>query len=228
MQTKNLGSSLPGSIGPAEQAIDPVFLAARVSLRPLDYTGFGRVLGHYRVAFSTSAIAPAANAVLAALRWTDTGSFLVLNRLLVGVTVVTAVTAQRQDPIVANLARAYTAAHTTNATAISLAGNNQKMRSIMGSSLLANLQAANLAAGLTGGTRTLDGNPFAQAPLSPALIGIGTGVPNQEAYAWEAFGMHPVVLSPNEGVELAWGPTALATGTLTVNVTLAWSEVVVF
>jgi hypothetical protein len=229
MQTKIIGGGTAGAIvAGVEQAVDPQFLAARVSLRPLDYTGAGRVLGHYRTAFSTTAAAPAANSVLAALRWTDTGSFLVLNRILVGVTVVTAVTAQRQDPIVATVGRAYTVAQTTNATVISLAGNNNKMRTAPMSASLASLLAASAAAGLTGGTRVLDGNPFGQAALSPALIGVGTGVPNQELYAWEAFGMHPIVLGANEGVELAWGPTALATGTVTVNITLAWAEVVVF
>jgi len=146
---------------------------------------------------------------------------------MVGATVVTAVTAQRTDPVVATIGRAYTAAHTTSATTISLTGNNNKTRtSPMGTSQ-ANLLAASAAAGLTGGTRTLDANAFGIAPITN-IVGLGTGTLLQELYSWESLGMHPVVLAANEGVEVAWGATAIATGTISVNILMAFAEVIVF
>jgi len=228
MQTQIVGTANPGAIAPAAQAVDPTFLAARVALRPLEYAGFGRTLGHYRVAASTSAIAPAANSVMMSARWTDQTSLFVLTRLLVGVTVVTAVTAQRQDPIVATIHRAYIVSETTNITSIVPTANNQKMRTSMGTSGAAQLVVASAAAGITGGTSTADAQAFGQTSLSPALIGLGTGVPMQELYVSDSLYGHPPVLTIAEGLKVLWGPTALATGTVTVNLVMSWAEVVLF
>jgi hypothetical protein len=68
--------------------VDPQYLAARIALRPLDYTGQGKVLGHYSVGQRSGEIAATlgANAHLARIRWAppDGTSFLVLMRLKLG------------------------------------------------------------------------------------------------------------------------------------------------
>jgi hypothetical protein len=229
MQTKIIGSANQGAIAPAEQAVDPLFLAARVALRPLDYTGAGRVLGHFRVGMRTAAIAPAGNGVMGNIRWTDTGSYLVLIRALVGISVITAVTAQRTDPLQLMFSRAYTASETTSVTAITISGNNNKMRtSPMNSSLVTQLAVASAAAGLTGGTSTNDANSLGLASISPALVAIGSGMPMQALYEADTLYGHPPVLAANEGLKVLWGTTTLATGTVTVDMVLSWAEVVLF
>lgn len=229
MQTKIIGTSNQGSIAPAELAVDPMFLAARVTHRPYDYSGNSRVLGFYRAVGSTTAAAPAASSVLAACRYGDSASFMVLLRLRVGISVITAVTGQATPPIVASHARSYTASETTNITPLTLTGNNGKMRTTpMGSSLLTQMVVASAAAGVTGGTKTVDTIPFGAAVISPALVAIGSGMPMTDLYKADNNGGHPVVYAQNEGYTLAWSATALATGTIQVTVETEWAELVVF
>jgi hypothetical protein len=181
-------------------------------------------LGHYRVAFSTPAAAFAANAVLATLRWTSATAFCVPLRLQATLAVATAVTAQRLDPIVATVARAYTVADNTNTTTVTLSGNNAKMRTNMGTAASV-LLVTSAAAGISGGTRTLDANPVGIASLSTygAIGGLGTGIPMSDLYGVGA-DEYPLVLTQNEGLVISWGATALATGTAIVGFQFEWAE----
>jgi len=216
-----------------EQAVDPLYGAARTVNRPLDYTWpQGITLGHYRAVGFTSAIAPAANSNLAAFRWADASRLAVLLRISASVAVVTAVTAQRVDPLAAFIARAYTARDLTNATSVAFTANkSQAMRSSMGPSIVANIDVSNLAAGLTGGTKIVDTNPIGHMGLSgaSAIVGLGTGALKADLYKAETTnGEHPIVLALNEGVLVQWGATALGTGTAVVTVEFVWAELAVF
>lgn len=222
------------------EEIDPTFRAGRVSLRPIEYgvpAGIGpsgKYLGHYAQVGTISAIAPAANAILAAFRWADPTNFCLLLRVWFCLQVVTAVTAQRVDALLAFIARGYSARDLTNATAVVMAGNAGKLRSSpMGSTLMGvsgNFDVANAAAGLTGGTKTVDANPFGAAGLSgpSAIAGLGTGVPNTDLYKGDKNGNHPPTFNTQEGVLVQWGATALATGTVTLTVGVEWAEVAYF
>lgn len=230
MQTKIIGGGVvfPG----VEAAVDPLFQAYRISQRPLDYTHLGQNLGHYRAVMTTTAAAPAANSILAAIRWVDPSRYLVLHRIQASVQVVTVVTAQRLDPIVTTIARGYTVRDATAAGVVSLTGSNQKVRTSMGTSLISvsgNLDVATAAAGLAGGTKTLDAAPFGMLGISNSapIAGLGTGA-NGDVYGPDIPGQHPVVLAGQEGVVVSWGPTALATGTVTVTIMMAWAEIAVY
>lgn len=206
--------------------VDPTFAAARVSIRPLEYaTRFGgRILGHYRAFAQTAAIAPSASGIMGAWRYTDTSSVAVITRIYTTVTVATAVTAQRLDPIVAVIARGYTVRDLTNATVVVLTGNNAKTRTSMGTTLAANMDVASTAAGMTGGTKTQDTNPIGAAAL-PGLAALGTALATTDLYKWDQLGGHPVVLAANEGINLLWGATSTGTGTVTVGFGIEWAEV---
>lgn len=222
------------STASVQMEVDGTFKAARFSTRPLDYQTFGaaagKTLGHYAVSMSTAAALYTANVGLCAIRWTDPTNLFVLQRIKVSVAVAAAVTAQRLDPIQAFVARGYTVRDATNATVVNLTGNNQKQRTLMGSSLVANLDVASAAAGLTGGTKTLDTNAFGSVGLSGAAIAaLGTGQLNQDMYEPDmASGHHPITLTNNEGIFIQWGTTSLATGTVVVTVIMRWAEVAVF
>lgn len=210
--------------------IDPTFRSIYQSLRPLGYTNFqGKILGHYRAVATTSAAAFTSGVNLAALRWTDANNFLVLLRARLWVTVVTAVTAQRVDPFVLTVARAYTARDGTGATVVAISGNTQKARSNMASSLVANLDVTSAAGGLTGGTKTVDTNPHYSIGLqaNAGLVGIGTNGGGELTNAENNY-LHPIVLGANEGILVQWGATTLATGTVAVMVELGWAEVSLF
>jgi hypothetical protein len=211
------------------QEVDKTWAAARVALRPLDYIQYGqggvqRVLGHYRTVVSiTGAGLIAANAVLAAFRYTDPNSQAVIMRVSVDPDVMTAITAQRIDPLLMLKATGYTAAETTSATTIGL-GSSGKMKSTMANCLAA-IQIASAAAGMTGGTKTVDAQPLGAAPLS-SLVAIGSGSPGPlDLYKYDALLAHPLVLLQNEGFLVQWGATALATGTLELALAIDWAEV---
>jgi len=230
-------------LGQASQEVDPTFKAARVSMRPIEYVqlvggGTAKVLGHYRAFGQTAAILAGANAKLGVFRWMDPNSIAVILRLYATISVVTAITAQRTDPVTAAIARAYTVRDLTNATQIVLTGNNNKMRTVgMGSSLLnfttvnnasgGSFDVANAAAGLTGGTSVLDANPFGAFPLD-SLVAIGRAVVCYYDPANTEKGAHPVVLLPNEGFAVSWGATALATGTAIAGIGVDWAEAIVY
>lgn len=212
---------------------DSTFLALRTSIRPLEYQGTKanpRLLGHYRAFAQSSALAPAANSALGAFRYGDPNSLAVITRIYALLSVVTAVTAQRTDPLIATIARAYTVRDLTNATPVVLTGNNAKVRTSMGPTTVGingNMDVSNLAAGLTGGTKTLDVNAIGAADLAN-LAAIGSGSLSVDLYKWDQLGQHPLVLAAFEGIILSWGPTALATGTVTVGFGVDWAEVASF
>jgi len=226
MQTKLIGG---GTVVPGvEWGVDPTFQAGRVSIRPYDYALAGQILGHYRVSGTTAAILPSANAVLWSMRWSDAARYFVLMRVSVGISIVTAVTAQRIDPLLLNVQRAYTVSETTNATSILPTGSTGKARVNMGSSLVAQMAVASAASGISGGTRTADGQPCSSLALVLNPVAIGGGQLTDDLIRYDQLGAHPLVLSANEGLTIAWGATALATGTLEANVIATWAEVAAF
>jgi hypothetical protein len=216
--------------------VEPTFSALRAVVRPLDYQQFGtggvqRTLGHYRVAPIVGAQIWAANAILAAFRYADPSSFAVILRLYVIATQVTVVTtAAALAPLVCTRVTGYTAAETTSATSVSLANTN-KMRSSM-ASCNATMQLATAAAGLTGGTRTNDSNPFGAVPIGSSVSTYpasgSSATPLIEAYATFNLLNHPLVLAANEGFLVSWGSIAQAVGTNSVAVGVDWAEVATF
>lgn len=193
--------------------------------------------GTYRAYGETSAIAPAANGIMAAFRFADVQGIANIIRVWVNVTVVTAVTAQRTDPLRLFFARAYIVRDATNATAIAISTLMQKLRTGMGDSKLiaaagGNFDVASAAAGVTGGTKTVDTTPIGSKGFGngPALVGLGTGMEG-DIFNLAAQGSHPISLAPQpsttgagEGVLVQWGGTTLATGTVTVGVGVEWAE----
>jgi hypothetical protein len=219
--------------------IDPSFGAVRESLRPLEYNYPSATLGLYRLAVITSAAQWSANSNVFAARWApaapNSSALAVLLRLRASLAIAAAgitPVAQRVDPLVAFVARQYTARDTTNATAITISGHNAKLRTSMGTTLFANIDVASAAAGLSSGTKTVDGNAFGTMQMSAgaAFVSIGTGVLTADMYNWQTLGQHPVVLSPNEGILVQWGATALTTTTATALITIEmeWAEVLAF
>ena len=152
--------------------VDPTFGALRAVLKPHEYQFPGFTGGHYRAVGMTAAIAPAANAVLCDFFFQPVNNNLVclIKRIRAQVYVATAVTGQRMDPLVCVMQRNYTAQSVTNATALVLAGHNAKMRTANMGTSIAKIGMASVAAGITGGVKTADANPFGAAPLSGGAI----------------------------------------------------------
>jgi hypothetical protein len=212
--------------------VDPTFYAGRMALKPHEYQFPGFTGGHYRAVGLTSAIANAANAVLLDFFFSPSNNNILalIKRIRAHLYVATAVTAQRLDPLVCTMQRGYTAQSVTNATALVLTANNAKMRTTPMGTPIAKIGMANAAAGITGGTKTADANPFGIAPLSgsAAIAGVGTGSAWVDLYKAESHGDHPPLLMPNEGFTVANGATAVATGTVITAVEVEWLEALQF
>ena len=248
-QTKVLGGAGPAVILPGfEQAVDPLYQAARIALRPLDYSTQGSVLGHYATGQKSGAtVSIGAAGHIGRVRWAPTvaNTFCVLMRIKVGWATISTVTTAVQMDFDAIIHRGYTVDHTVAITNVNLASvpRSNAMRATMGSSFGGSLMGANgpgicTTAVISGNTSTADNAPFA-ITITPALtsttstgtavaIQPGTACPMATLYEYTSLSQHPVVLSNNEGVvvrEVSAGP---ATGTTSLYIQWEWAEVFVF
>lgn len=246
-QTTLIGGGVgPGVIQPGvPQAVDPLFLAARIALRPLDYTAQGALLGHYGVSQVSGAIAatPTALDPHASIRWapTLTNTYLVLLRLRVGYGVISAIATAVRMAYQATIARGFTVDYTAGSTAINMAtvAKSGAMRSTMGGSLLGATGPRIATTGpMSGHTNTLDNAPFAittwealhsvSATGTAVQLNAGAAGPMQTLYECTANGQHPPVLSNNEGVVVQLTHTGWAAGTLSLYTEWTWAEVAIF
>lgn len=244
-QTKIIGggTSAQGTPG-AEFAVDPTFLAGRIALKPIEYAGQGKVLGHYGVCQQSGAVVNSTLSAadhLGSIRWSDSSTYLVLLRVRVGVNVQTAITIILETDVKLSIARGFSVDYTTASTAISMAApaRTNTMRSSMGYSLMGvNGPRICTTVTMSGQTSTLDAAPFAimGMPLLTAtnvtgtavLGGIGCTYPVTDAYNVTMAGQHPIVLGANEGVVIQALAAGAASGKLTYTFAWEWAEVQVY
>jgi hypothetical protein len=160
------------------------------------------------------------------MRWTDTTNLCVVKSVsLDGFGAATGFTAGfanfRLYP-----ARSYSAVD-SGGTAGTKTGNNGKLRTSMGTTLINDMRISSTAA-LTAGTRTLDTDAIGVYALSlPTTANIQhIAVPVQLLGVLPAPFFHPCVLAANEGLVLQ--ATVPATGTWQFGVTCSWAEVAAF
>lgn len=218
--------------GLGSAAVDPTRLALRASLSPIEYlnvqnntTNAG---GHYAMFGSSSALAFNGGVIAGNFRYTGTGVCIIL-RAFATVTVVTAVTAQRNDPLLLKQVRSYTVDDSTNGTLLTATGNNGKRRANM-ATCQATMRVAGNVAGMTGGTSTVDSNAIGAMAMGASALGaLGTGMPTADLYKWDkSGGDYPLCLVQNEGLQLLSGATTIATGTIIIGWGVEWVEAPAF
>jgi len=225
-----MGIQIIGNSGVVAEVDGTTFRALRVTSRPADYG----TLGFYQAAPLSGAIAAGlgANAEIFQIRWTDATRFCVLQLIaLNGMRATTAFAAGGID-FTLTIARGWTAPGTGGAT-VTLTGNNQKLRTSMGTSLMGEIRVITTA-GLGAGTKTLDAEAIGRITThSSGGVGSATPIigsiylPVYELFGWDAGeGMHPIVLATNEGVALR--ATVPATGVWNIGFRLKWSELTAF
>lgn len=223
--------SIKSPVGQQTMEVDPTHLAARIAIRPVDHGLQGQLLGHYRASLVTGlTVSIAAAGILASLRWAAT-NYLVLMRIDASACCGTAVTTVvNMGELAAFIFRGSTG-NAASGTAVSLLGNNQKTRQIMGASQVADLRVSAAGALTAAGGKTNDGVPFATAVLQfPSVVTqtVAAPAPKVNLYRWDALGQHPVVLSPNEGIEIQNVDTGPTTGQVKYFFDFEWAEVAVF
>jgi hypothetical protein len=225
------GFKLLGKDGVSVLDVGPTNFAANVQHRPVDY-GTG---GAYRASVRTSIMsaALAINAVVFSARWGDAVKVALIQRLVVRVlplTPFTAGTLTDHTSMAAYIGRSFSGSH-TGGTALTLTGNNQKLRASMASSAFTDMRIATTAA-LGGGTITLDAQPFASSlrkgnRVNPAAATEETIQPSDNVltYAPDVLaGEHPVLLAQNEGIVVTNVTAWPAAGTAIIAVEIGWSE----
>jgi hypothetical protein len=215
-----------GNAGVVAEVDGTVFRALRVTGRPIDYGS----LGFYRLSMGsgTMAAALAANAEIFQFRWPDATRLAVVTRIAISAGANVAATAAAITSLRATAARSWTAAG-SGGTRATLTGNNAKLRTSMGTSLVADI-GCSTTAGLTAGTKTLDNQD-----LGGVQLGIGTGaittslslnlLPVTELLNIDASNDHPLVLAQNEGFVIRSGIIFPAAMTWAFTVNVSWAEV---
>lgn len=220
---------IQGNGGTVAEVDGTTFRALRVTGRPIDYGS----LGFYRISMVTGTIAAAlaANSELFQFRWTDATRFAIITRLAVSAGANVAATAAALLSLRATIARGWTA-DGSGGTLATMTGNNQKLRTSMGTSLVGTIRTATTAA-LGAGTKTLDSQD-----IGGVSYGIGTGaittsisltiVPNTEIINMDSITDHPLVLAQNEGVVVRSGIINPAAMTWAATFSFEWAEVTAF
>lgn len=214
---------LQGNGGTVADVDGTNYRALRTTLRPIDYGA----LGSYRLSMisGTMAAGLAANAEVWQFRWSDATRLCVVTKVVIdGISnTATAFTAGVGN-MQLYVARSWTA-DGSGGTAATLTGNNAKMRTDMGATLLGSARISSTAA-LTAGTKTLDTNASGQMSLSfPAVA--ATQIENRISLFEPNPGMEsPFILGQNEGLVIR--ATVPATGTWSFGVTINWTEVTAY
>lgn len=220
---------IQGNGGTVAEVDGTTFRALRVAIRPADYGA----LGSYALSAVSGTIAAAlgANSETTQFRWTDATRLAALRRIRISAGRNVAATAAALLSLEAVIARAFTAAG-TGGTALTITGNNAKLRTSMGTTLLAELRHITTAA-LGAGTKTLDTQGVgivAYGVLTGAITVTPSGIllPLQDLYDCDNADGHPIILAQNEGVIIKTGIINPAAMTWNLGVTFRWSELAAY
>lgn len=194
--------------------------AMRVVIRPADVGA----LGSYEIGevSGTMAAGLAANSPIYSFRWGSASGLAVIRSVYLSAGNAGTAFAAGIGTFKMLVARSFTVAD-TGGTAITLTGNNAKMRTTMATTLLSDARIASTAT-LTAGTRTLDTTSIGcitvpvSTTASTTLLSPGTKIfdagSSQE---------YPLILSQNEGFVIT--ASVPATGTWSFAVNVEWDEV---
>jgi hypothetical protein len=238
--TINSGRGTGAKLG-VDAVVDALRGALRSSNAPLDHTTLdGNLLGFYRATAITGAsVSIGAGGILAYLRWSDLSRYLVLMRVAASVAISGAITAVTVADLGVFRSRGSTAAG-SGGNALTLTGDNGKMRQNMGPTLVTDARVGTTGALTrpTGGVADAHAIAASAFPLlfpvsatgTATLGAVGMATPIQDLYKWDVMASHPVVMAPGAGEtievqEITAGPT---TGSLKWYITFEWAELAYF
>ena len=200
------------------------YRALRVENRPLDAGAFG----HYRLSTTVAlVVTQALNGTLFSFRWGDATRLCAVNYIRLEVQQTAAATATIAPAFEVFVARSFSASDSAG-TALTLTGNSFKKRTSFGSTLVTDIRKAAVAAGLTAGTRTLDGDAIMQVGTIQTITNVNTTTYTKQIDFTDGTD-HPLVLAQNEGF-IVRGPTVVfgAAGTANLIVDVGWTELTAY
>lgn len=214
-----------GSSGTAVGVGGSTFKALNVGHRPQDHGWFG----HYSVGLSSGVMAAAlgANTELVQFRWSDASRYAVIRKIRLSACVSTTFFANGV-PWQVDLVKCHTwTGAGSGGTAAGILGGLKKRQNMGASLVLAGDIRVSSTAGLTAGTKVLDGTPLGVivAPC-PTAAPNGTMVAD-DTVLWQSEahdGEHPLVLHQNEGFVIR-NVAIQALGVWQFRVQIDWAEV---
>lgn len=213
-----MGSQIVGFTAANTLEVDAGTKAARTTLRPADVTGI------YSLAAPSGIMAAAlgSQAPIFSFRWANTALFALVHHVtFTAATDATLLAAGAVCSFEMWIARNWTASD-SGGTTLTPSGNQNKLRTSMPTSALADARIATTAT-LTAGVRTLDQVSFGIILAGSQNIAGAPLVPPR--HFWEQRpGEYPLILEPNEGFFIRVGGPMPATGTWRFGVRVHWSE----
>ena len=202
--------------------VDPTFVAARVADHPPE------ILGAYSIGVTTGAVAtPVANSTLFSFRWAPATAtqLCMIRRIEIGAFVATAVTTSQQVSMNLTVARQWTVNDGTGTSVAFTQTNSQKHRTVMPTTAFAgggDIRVPTTAVN-TAGTRTLDTNAMGYVNGTSGTA-VGTTIFSMTPIFQHQSSDYPLIFATNEGFVMNNGPTAIATGAITLLVNVEWME----
>jgi hypothetical protein len=215
--------SIVGNTGVVAEVSGTGFRSLRMEQRPLDYGA----LGAYSLSMlsGTMAAGLAANSEIYQFRWTDATRVCAIRSVIIdGISGSATAFTAGFGKVDMMIARSFTASG-SGGTAATITGNNAKLRTNMGTTLVGDVRCASTAA-LGAGTKTLDTQAAGQIGLA-----FGTTASVQYVTRVPIFGASPgsempLLLATNEGFAIR--ATVPATGTWQFGVTTSWVELTAY
>lgn len=221
-----------GSNSNIEAQIDPTHQAIRANLKPLEHIVNGKQGGHYFMSmlYSNTVAKPAAGSDVFSLRWTDTNMLLVLKRITIQAVITTGYTAAGAQDFSIYKATGFSVSPSAGTQIIPSTASQKARSSNMAASGLGGASGVLWVSSgdlLTTGTRTLDTQPFGYCQLfNGTTVGSGQPMVAQVLYEIRDFGVHPIILSQNEGLVIQTPiGNAQAAGVSKFGITMEWAEV---
>lgn len=211
---------IQGNGGTVAEVDGTTFRAMRVVQRPLDHGAFGQ----YQLSTTVPlVVTQAANGTLFSFRWADATRLCAVQTIRLEVQQTAVATATIAPVFEVFVARSFSASDSVG-TALTLTGNSFKKRTSMGTTLVTDIRKSAVAAGLTAGTRTLDGDPLMQLGTIQTITNVNTTTYSKTVDFTDGMD-HPLLLATNEGF-IVRGPTIIfgAAGTANLLVEMQWVE----
>jgi hypothetical protein len=214
-----IAGNTPANIAEVESASK----ALRVTPRPIDYGSLGVYSLGAGNGATAMAAALAANSPIWSFRWGNASNLAAIKKVLISAGDSATAFAAGAVKFELFVARSFSASD-TGGTSILPSGNQNKLRSSMGTTLLTDARISATAT-LTAGTRTLDTNPIGGVYVAvPATAGATLIVPTPLFQA--GAGDHPIILAQNEGLVIQ--ATVPGTGTWFFSVQAQWEELAAY
>lgn len=226
------GATNGGSLDALANAAAPAWTEGNQVAHSVDLAGAMRmvarppvILGAYRLAVQTAAYAGlTAGAILFSFRWSDATKNCRITRVRVAVNTTTAASAAGMIDRDLVIVRGFTVAD-SGGTAITLTGNNQKMRTSQATTSVPGIQVLSGGA-LTAGTGTADAQAVGlMGKQGSATEPVGLTLVPEDLFAYNVGQNYPIILAANEGVRVRIPtamPASLAQRTM---ITIEWDEI---